>query len=207
MNKQKIITIGGLLLLLIVAGLTVWFLTSDSENEQSTSKNESTSQKAEPALTREKDEETEEQQKVEAEQKRQEEEQRNSEKAKKEDEKQSVSSLKKDAEFVLTKSITGKSDEDDPKLSETATKDLGSNLPDEEEQDADKKDVEIKNFKLDFDKKHDMKSDKLQGTITFDLIIKPKNDSDIKPKTQIDTKRSITFKREDEKLKVNELRS
>jgi hypothetical protein len=207
MNKQKIITIGGLLLLLIVAGLTVWFLTSDSENEQSTSKNESTSQKAEPALTREKDEETEEQQKVEAEQKRQEEEQRNSEKAKKEDEKQSVSSLKKDAEFVLTKSITGKSDEDDPKLSETATKDLGSNLPDEEEQDADKKDVEIKNFKLDFDKKPDMKSDKLQGTITFDLIIKPKNDSDIKPKTQIDTKRSITFKREDEKLKVNELRS
>lgn len=212
MNKNRLFIVGGLLLLLIIVGFTVWFLTSDSSKDEKNAPKEKNEQKAEPALTREKDEKTEEQDKIDDENKRQQEEQRESDKAKKDKdkkdiEKQNVDSLKQDAEFVLTKTITGKSDSDEKKLSETATQEFTTNIPSTEEQDGDKKQVEIKNLKLDLGKKPDMKSDKLKGTLQFDLIIKPKKGSDIKPITQIDSKRSITFEREDKKLKVNELRS
>lgn len=208
MDKKRVIRIVGLLALLVIVGMVVIFLTNSSSKDPSKINSNKTEQKAEPALTREKDEASEEQEKIKEEKQREEQEKNENNKAKdkKEDVKQTSKSLENDAKYVLSKTIIGTS-ENDIKLDETATKKFASNIPSTEELDGNKKKVEIKNVSLDLGKKPDMKANNLKGTLKFDLIIKPKNGSDIKPQTQIDSKRAITFEREDNKLKVNKLRS
>ncbi|MCD8845166.1 hypothetical protein [Staphylococcus gallinarum] len=208
MDKKRIIIIGGLLSLLVLTGVLVFFLTNNSSDNQGNKPTKEKTQKAEPALTREKDEATEEQEKVEAEKQRVEDEKNKNgnDKDKKEVVKQTSKSLESDAEYVLSKTIIGTSG-NDTKLNEKATKKFASNIPSTDDLDGDKKKVEIKHVSLDLGKKPDMKADELKGTLKFDLIIKPKKGSDIKPQTQIDSKRAIKFEREDNKLKVNELRS
>lgn len=63
--------------------------------------------------------------------------------------------------------------------------------------------VKYKNVSLEMDEK-ELKKDKPVGTLKFDRLINPKKkDSKIKPSTEVDAKVSVTFKKEDNQLKVS----
>lgn len=71
----------------------------------------------------------------------------------------------------------------------------------------DDKIIKYKNVSLDIDKK-ELKKDTAKGTLKFDKLTNPKSkDSDIKPSTDVDSKMSIIFKKEDNTYKVDSTRS
>lgn len=65
--------------------------------------------------------------------------------------------------------------------------------------------IKYKNVKIDIDES-ELKKDKPKGILTFDRLINPKDkQSKIKPSTEIDSKVSVTFKKEGNKLKVDSM--
>lgn len=64
--------------------------------------------------------------------------------------------------------------------------------------------IEYKNVSLEIKDDKDLKKDTVEGVLKFDRLIKPKDkDSKVKASTDVDSKLNITFKKEDNKLKVS----
>lgn len=64
--------------------------------------------------------------------------------------------------------------------------------------------IEYKNVSLEIKDDKDLEKDTVEGVLKFDRLIKPKDkDSKVKASTDVDSKLNITFKKEDNKLKVS----
>lgn len=219
-NKIAYIIMGtfvGLLLLFIV-----WILFFfDTSGNSSSKSNVKVTKNDTPALTLKKDKEdqkAEAAKKAEEEKKKEEESKKDKDKKNKKENnkskektgKKDVKALKKEAEDNVKQFLDVQSKtKDDFKKPETqalfkdvATKNYVENHNDSGSSNDAK--IQYKNIKLKLDNDEDLKKDKAHGIVQFDRLTKPKDKkSKTKANTEINQKYSITFKKEDGKLKID----
>lgn len=219
---KKGITIGLIVILVVAIGFFIWAFAFSSKDSLEDDKVEESTSKPEPALTGEQDKKQEQ-----AEIKENEEKAENKEKDKekdkdkkdndkeskdKKDKEQQLKHIEEDAVYVV-ESLNKPQDEIDKSttqtnLKEAATKELVEKYFSGNSSSSDKLIAEVKNPKFEIDDEEKLKTSEVSGTLTYDLIKKPKdkNDKETKPSTDIDTKIKLWFKKEDGKFKVDKFK-
>ena len=219
---KKGITIGLIVILVVAIGFFIWAFAFSSKDSLEDDKVEESTSKPEPALTGEQDKKQEQ-----AEIKENEEKAENKEKDKdkkkdkkdndkeskdKKDKEQQLKHIEEDAVYVV-ESLNKPQDEIDKSttqtnLKEAATKELVEKYFSGNSSSSDKLIAEVKNPKFEIDDEEKLTTSEVSGTLTYDLIKKPKdkNDKETKPSTDIDTKIKLWFKKEDGKFKVDKFK-
>lgn len=221
---KKGITIGLIVILVIAIGFFIWAFAFSSKDSLEDDKVEESTSKPEPALTGEQDKKQEQAEIKENEEKAEKKEKgKDKKKDKKDNDKESKDKAKKDKEQQLkhieedavyvVESLNKPQDEIDKSttqtnLKEAATKELVEKYFSGNSSSSDKLIAEVKNPKFEIDDEEKLKTSEVSGTLTYDLIKKPKdkNDKETKPSTDIDTKIKLWFKKEDGKFKVDKFK-
>ncbi|MCE5131866.1 hypothetical protein KJB62_10735 [Staphylococcus saprophyticus] len=221
---KKGITIGLIVILVVAIGFFIWAFAFSSKDSLEDDKVEESTSKPEPALTGEQDKKQEQAEIKENEEKAENKEKdKDKKKDKKDNDKESKDKAKKDKEQQLkhieedavyvVESLNKPQDEIDKSttqtnLKEAATKELVEKYFSGNSSSSDKLIAEVKNPKFEIDDEEKLKTSEVSGTLTYDLIKKPKdkNDKETKPSTDIDTKIKLWFKKEDGKFKVDKFK-
>ena len=221
---KKGITIGLIVILVLAIGFFIWAFAFSSKDSLEDDKVEESTSKPEPALTGEQDKKQEQAEIKENEEKAENKEKdKDKKKDKKDNDKESKDKAKKDKEQQLkhieedavyvVESLNKPQDEIDKSttqtnLKEAATKELVEKYFSGNSSSSDKLIAEVKNPKFEIDDEEKLKTSEVSGTLTYDLIKKPKdkNDKETKPSTDIDTKIKLWFKKEDGKFKVDKFK-
>lgn len=221
---KKGITIGLIVILVIAIGFFIWAFAFSSKDSLEDDKVEESTSKPEPALTGEQDKKQEQAEIKENEEKAEKKEKgKDKKKDKKDNDKESKDKAKKDKEQQLkhieedavyvVESLNKPQDEIDKSttqtnLKEAATKELVEKYFSGNSSSSDKLIAEVKNPKFEIADEEKLKTSEVSGTLTYDLIKKPKdkNDKETKPSTDIDTKIKLWFKKEDGKFKVDKFK-
>lgn len=206
MKKGLTITLIVLSVLIIVFFIWAFGFSSKDSLEEDKVKQSKSDSKSEQALSLKKDKQ---ERQEEANEDNEESEGKNDDKPKKKNDTEVKKQLEKDSTYVVE--ALSKSQNDLNKTSTQAnikdavTKEFKEKYFDEGKTGNDKFITEIKNPKLKIDNDKDLKKDKVQGTLTYDQLQKPKDkkDKSVKPSTDIDKKTIFWFKKEDGKFKVN----
>lgn len=221
---KKGITIGLIVILVLAIGFFIWAFAFSSKDSLEDDKVEESTSKPEPALTGEQDKKQQQAEIKENEEKAENKEKdKDKKKDKKDNDKESKDKAKKDKEQQLkhieedavyvVESLNKPQDEIDKSttqtnLKEAATKELVEKYFSGNSSSSDKLIAEVKNPKFEIDDEEKLKTSEVSGTLTYDLIKKPKNknDKETKPSTDIDTKIKLWFKKEDGKFKVDKFK-
>lgn len=221
---KKGITIGLIVILVVAIGFFIWAFAFSSKDSLEDDKVEESTSKPEPALTGEQDKKQEQAEIKENEEKAENKEKdKDKKKDKKDNDKESKDKAKKDKEQQLkhieedavyvVESLNKPQDEIDKSttqtnLKEAATKELVEKYFSGNNSSSDKLIAEVKNPKFEIDDEEKLTTSEVSGTLTYDLIKKPKdkNDKETKPSTDIDTKIKLWFKKEDGKFKVDKFK-
>ena len=221
---KKGITIGLIVILVLAIGFFIWAFAFSSKDSLEDDKVEESTSKPEPALTGEQDKKQEQAEIKENEEKAENKEKdKDKKKDKKDNDKESKDKAKKDKEQQLkhieedavyvVESLNKPQDEIDKSttqtnLKEAATKELVEKYFSGNSSSSDKLIAQVKNPKFEIDDEEKLKTSEVSGTLTYDLIKKPKdkNDKETKPSTDIDTKIKLWFKKEDGKFKVDKFK-
>lgn len=221
---KKGITIGLIVILVVAIGFFIWAFAFSSKDSLEDDKVEESTSKPEPALTGEQDKKQEQAEIKENEEKAENKEKdKEKDKDKKDNDKESKDKAKKDKEQQLkhieedavyvVESLNKPQDEIDKSttqtnLKEAATKELVEKYFSGNNSSSDKLIAEVKNPKFEIDDEEKLTTSEVSGTLTYDLIKKPKdkNDKETKPSTDIDTKIKLWFKKEDGKFKVDKFK-
>ena len=217
---KKGITIGLIVILVLAIGFFIWAFAFSSKDSLEDDKVEESTSKPEPALKGEQDKKQEQAEIKENEEKA---ENKEKDKDKKDNDKESKDKAKKDKDQQLkhieedavyvVESLNKPQDEIDKSttqtnLKEAATKELVEKYFSGNSSSSDKLIAEVKNPKFEIDDEEKLKTSEVSGTLTYDLIKKPKNKNykETKPSTDIDTKIKLWFKKEDGKFKVDKFK-
>lgn len=127
----------------------------------------------------------------------------------KEDEKASIKKMRKDAQDKALKTLEIQSKPKD-QFKDKSTQTLFNNVATKDYVKAHKgsnnkgdKTIKYKNVKIDISDK-ELKKSNPKGTLQFDRLVNPKDKSSkVKPSTEVDSKVSVTFKKEGNTLKVD----
>ena len=232
---KKGITIGLIVILVVAIGFFIWAFAFSSKDSLEDDKVEESTSKPEPALTGEQDKKQEQAEIKENEEKAENKEKdkdkkkdkkdndkeskdkkdkkdNDKESKDKKDKEQQLKHIEEDAVYVV-ESLNKPQDEIDKSttqtnLKEAATKELVEKYFSGNSSSSDKLIAEVKNPKFEIDDEEKLTTSEVSGTLTYDLIKKPKdkNDKETKPSTDIDTKIKLWFKKEDGKFKVDKFK-
>lgn len=207
---KKGLTIAMIVIVVVAIGFFIWAFGFSSKDSLEDEKVEETNSKPEPALTGGKDKEDEEKEESKDESK----DKKNEDKKKNEkvDKDKEIKQLKENATYVV-ESLNKSQDEIDKSttqtnLKEAATEELMEKYFSGNNSSSDKLISEVKNVRFEIEDEKDLDSSEIEGTLTYDLIKKPKDkdDKEVKPSTDIDTKTKLWFKKEDGKFKVDKFK-